>query len=361
MRLANLITTALLASAIGAALVAASRPVADADVPRAPQTTTVRTAAVTSAPERTERIYYGLVAGAEQAVAAFALPGRLVQRPVDTGDRVEAGDIVAVLDDEGPRNAVRAASAQLDELRAQRDQLERDLDRARALNDARVGNLASIEQIEAGLTRTDAAMDAAAASLAEARRALRETVLEAPCAGVVTDTFAEVGEVVGAGMPVVRIDAGGGLEVRLDVPESAFAHIDVGASVEVRFPLSDLAPTTGVVRSVSSAGSAIGRLFPVSVVIDEGAAAAAGMSAEVVLEMPAPQGLAVPTGSIVDPTGDAPSVYRVTDQTIERVAVELVALTRDAAIVRGPLREGDAVVTAGVHRVAEGMRIEVAP
>jgi len=362
-RLVRGLTTAALVLAIGSALYAVSVGPADAEttVPTSADTPMrVQVAAVTPAASHVEHRYFGTTRPAASVSASFTQPGRIAERGVEVGDVVEAGQVLARLDRAPLDNRVWAAGAAVEEVRAQRDQLDRDIDRVERLIAAEIGTDQSLEQLEAQRERIDAAISAASVQYNEAARMRGEGVLEAPIAGVVTEVYAESGEFVQPGQPIVRISGADGVEVEIDVPEATVHRIASGDRVRIELPMSDRPAMDGTVERISRAAAERGRLYPVVVSTAGGAAVPPGAAAEVLVDVPLPDGLAVPLRAVVDPTGQFPGVYVVRDDHAVRVPIEVVAVHGGAATVRGELAVGDLVVRSGLTTVADGRVVEVA-
>lgn len=314
----------------------------------------VRTAEVEPLPTHREVGLYGITRARERARIGFTSPGRLAGRPVDVGDVVAAGDVLATLDLAGLRHAREAADGRVTDLEARRAQLERDRERLEALGASQSVSPAEIERIRAEETSVRANLDAARASAAEAARQLSEGVLRAPFAGVVAAVHAEPGEIVAPGAPVVEL-AGEGSEVGLQVPERIWAVLRPGDPARVTLPA--LQRTVEARVEIVSGATAPGGLFPVVVGLDE--AFAAGLTAEVALRVPNGPGLSVPVRALIDPVGSGPVVYRVAEDVVARVPVTLGPLLGDRVAVVGALEPGDEIVVAGHARLLDGDAVEV--
>jgi RND family efflux transporter MFP subunit len=165
------------------------------------------------------RSFTSVVRARVESDLAFRTGGKVVERLVDVGDRVKAGQVMARLDPADYQLAVKAASDQVQAATVDAQQAASDEARfGRLLVDGSVG--------AADHERQKARSDAAAARLDQARRQLelarnREgyAALVAPYAGVVTALRFERGQVVPEGQPVVSLAREGDNEVVVDLPE----------------------------------------------------------------------------------------------------------------------------------------------
>lgn len=213
----NRIVPALTLSSIAAAgllMAGCSEPPAPPAVVKPVYVTTVGQTASTQT-----RSFTSVVRARVESDLAFRTGGKVIERPVEIGDRVKAGQVLARLDPADHRLAVQAASDQVQAATVDAQQAASDEARfRRLLADGSVG--------AADHERQKARADAAAARLDQARRQLelarnREGYanLVAPYAGVVTAIRFERGQVVPEGQPVVTLAREGDNEVVVDLPE----------------------------------------------------------------------------------------------------------------------------------------------
>lgn len=363
----------VLSAVVGAAVVVGAVLATTAGATRAPESVdrpgdrAVRTAPVEAAPALRTHRFFGVSRAARRADLAFQAGGRLVDRAVDVGDRVEAGARLARLDAAPLEHATQAASARIARLDAELAQARRDARRVERLGSRDAATGQAVEQARAGVAALGAARREAAAGLAEARRQRAEADLVAPFAGTVTAVHAEPGELVGAGRPIVSLVGEDGLEVALEVPETVVADLRNGAPVDVFFPLLD----QRVVAHVSQIGGEAagpGRLFPVVLSLPTGHLRA-GLTAEATLATPRAPALAVPLAAVVDPAGGRPRVFRVTDGVAHRVPVVVgeladggrVVLTASGGEAQPPLQAADAVVIGGHFALLDGDAVVEVP
>lgn len=139
---------------------------------------------------------------------------------VQTGDKVEKGDVLAQVDQIQQQQALRASEAGLASAKANHQQAREDSTRQDALLE-RGATTRSARDTAADRLRAAEAQEAQAqAELDRARKALADTVLLAPAAATVTDRLAEPGQVVGAAQSVVELALGDGFDAEFEVPEA---------------------------------------------------------------------------------------------------------------------------------------------
>lgn len=317
----------------------------------------------------------GALRARQRAELAFLHAGYLAERRVGLGDRVAAGDVLAVLHNPALQPGVASAAARVDEARTRLAQLEVDTRRQAALVER---NLISDDQLDQTRTRRDAAraaLEQAEAELAEARSQLAEASLRAPFAGTIARFMVEPGDFVAAGRRVMALLAAGGngaalgddaavleTEIRLP-PEIA---IDSIASVRL-VRQHDGVSVPAFVAQAGEAGP--GRPRPVIVRIAPDAPAGrvpgetirwrSGDAVHVEFEVERPAFVGVPLAALIDPGTGVARVFRVVDSRAEQVAVASGRLQGDRVGVIGDIRPGDRIVVAGQAHLLGGEAVRV--
>ena len=301
-----------------------------------------------------------------RARLAFQTPGIVATRPVELGQVVRKGELLATLDNPELGPAQRAAAAALQESMTRRDQARRDLARLESLSESGAVGEDSVEQKRAELEALEAALDAAEANLAATGERLEDASLLAPFDGVVYSLNAEPGEFVASGQPVLSIGGTSRLELEVMLPASLASRVVLGTLTEVRAPQLPGMSWPGEVVEVSRIGDTTTGLFPavVEVLVDASETPLkAGMLAQAWFEHAEHEGLIVPMSAIVDPVGGAPRVFRVADGTIHSTRVDIVASSEARVAVvprKGQLAGGDLVVTAGHRALTDGQPVRTA-
>ena len=241
----------------GVLLAACSGPPAPAAVVKPVFVTTV-----TEAASSQTRSFTSVVRARVETDLGFRTGGKVVDRLVEVGDVVKAGQALARLDPADYQLAVSAAADQVQAASVDAQQAASDEARlGRLLADGSVGS--------ADHERQKARADAAAARLQQARRQLdlarnREgyATLVAPYAGVVTALRFERGQVVAEGQPVLSLARDGEREIVADLPEEwvGQARTLVATATPWHDPKS---PLRLVLRELSPLASTQGRTFHV--------------------------------------------------------------------------------------------------
>ncbi|PSF14126.1 efflux RND transporter periplasmic adaptor subunit [Marinobacter fuscus] len=303
--------------------------------------------------------FSGIVRAAQRATLTFQVSGTLKERPVELGQTVQPGDVLAHLYNPALEPARDSAAARLQELKTQYEQAQREWERSRRLHTRGVVSEQTLEQIAARRDSLRASMATAEASLAEASRLLEESLLKAPFAGQVEALLVERDEFVAAGQPVVRLSSPLGREVEVRLPAHLLTHVRVGQELPVwRVQDRNRTPATGTVVEIAQGSAIRGELHPVLVSLPPNSLAS-GEPVEVGIAPVRKSAITVPLLAVVrDSTGT--SVFRVEDNTAHRVPVEVDRVIGERVMVHpGALSPGDHVVYAGMTRLVDGDTVEV--
>lgn len=343
-------------TSLAVVLIGAEKPAAFGSEPT--QDKRVRVAAVETMDLSREVRFSGTLRAADRAALSFPLPGRMIQRPVDLGDRVTKGQLLAELDLAPLRNAVSASEAALAEIQARRAQNKRDVARIEGLVNAKAATTEELEQVRSGGESLTAAEDAAKVQLDEAKRLLKDASLRAPFDGVVTAVHMEAGEFAGAGAPILALNGQGDLELEVDVPEFVLGYLEPGKEAGLELPLVGGRQLSGTVRTIGAAAAGQGRLFPIVIDVDA-QGLIPGQTADLLLTLLDQGQLTVPVDAVINPGGGNPRVYRVRQSTVNRVQVRIGRMSGARVAVIGDLRAGDQVVVGGFYGLRDGEKVEV--
>ncbi len=322
------------------------------------QTPLVRVATVETS-VRAERSFTGIVAARVQSDLGFRVPGKVLERLVDTGQTVRRGQPLMRIDPTDLRLATRAQEEAVAAATARARQTSEDEARYRDLVSAGAVSASAFDKVKAAAESARAELNGANAQADVARNVTGYAVLLADADGVVVETLAEPGQVVGAGQVVVRVARVGYREAVIELPETLRPMI--GSSGRATLYGSGLVgPAT--LRQLSDAANPHTRTFEARYVL-AGRLADAPLGSTIAIEIPdarSAQALRVPIGAIFDP-GKGPGVWMVKGETPQVTwrAVHVVGLGDEAASVVGELEAGDRVVALGAHLLHEGEHVRL--
>jgi RND family efflux transporter MFP subunit len=332
----------------------------------------------------------GYVVARRQATVASKITAKMMELDIEECDHVQAGQIIAKLDDTNIRAALNQASAQLDyakaalaETRVNLTNAQRDYDRQKNLakghfvSQAVVDNAqTSVDALRAQLATQRSNVDVVARGMTMAERNLDDTVVRAPFSGIVTVKAAQPGEMVSP------VSAGGGftrtgigtivdmesLEIQVDVNENfinrvqpaqavsaklnAYPDWQIPAHVIAVIPTADRSKGTVTVRIALDQKD--GRILPemgvrVSFLADASQEPGGKPASGVSLPSNAVQG-----------SGATGAVFVVhVDDTLERRAVRLGASGSDSVTVLSGVVAGERVAVGDFTQLKDGAKIHV--
>jgi RND family efflux transporter MFP subunit len=304
-----------------------------------------------------EREFTGIVGARVQSDLGFRVAGKIVERLVDVGQEIRAGQPLIRIDETdlrlaltAKRNAVAAARASLVESGA-------DERRYASLLDSGWVSRQRHDQAKAAADTAEAQLAAAEAEARVAENEATYAVLAADADGTVVETLGEPGQVVSAGQTVVRLAQAGPREAVVALPETVRPAI--GSLAEASVYGADERRYSAHLRQLSGAADPQTRTYEARYVL-HGEAAAAPLGATVTIRLTRQASepeVRVPLGAVLD-DGRTTGVWVLdrASSTVHFRPVELVRVTSETAVISG-LSAGDRVVSLGAHLLQEGARV----
>ncbi|WP_075792142.1 efflux RND transporter periplasmic adaptor subunit [Massilia putida] len=321
----------------------------------------VETALVQGAPS-TALSFSGIVGARVQSDLGFRVPGKVVQRLVDVGQAVHKGQPLMRIDPVDLGLQARAQAGAVTAARARARQAGDDEARYRDLVAEGAVSASAYEQLKAAADSARAALSAAEAQYDVARNAAGYALLVADAGGVVVDTLAEPGQVVGAGQTVVRLAHAGPREAIVHLPETVRPRIGTQAQATL---YGGQGGGLARLRQLADAADRLTRTYEAKYVLD-GTLAEAPLGSTVTLRLDGAgdagddktKALQVPAGAVLD-TGKGSGVWVVAGDPAKVTwrLVDVLGIADDTARVRGGLKPGDRVVALGAHLLHEGDKV----
>lgn len=308
---------------------------------------------------QTERSFTGIVAARVQSDLGFRVPGKILERMVDTGQAVKRGQPLMRIDPTDLRLAKRAQEEAVAAARSRARQTTDDEVRYHGLVSTGAVSASDYDRAKAAAESARAELSAAEAQADVARNETRYAVLLADADGVVVESLAEPGQVVAAGQVVVRVAHAGAREAVIDLPETLRPAIgSVGRASVYGSGLTGPAK----LRQLSDAANRQTRTFEARYVL-EGPLAAAPLGSTISIQLSdgrSASAVQVPIGAIFDP-GKGPGVWVVEGEKphVTWRTVKIAGLSDETASIMGPLNAGDRIVALGAHLLHEGEAVRL--
>ena len=344
-----------------AALIAATITGCNQAAPPISEARPVRTVTVHEGAEGEIVSLTGQVRVKDQVSLAFRLDGRMIERPVNVGDMLTAGQVVARLDPQIEQNGLQSAEANLAATEAVLAQARLTFSRQQELLKDGWTPRANFDDAQQKLLTAQAQVDSAHAQARTAREQQSYTVLFADAPGAVTAVGAEPGEVVRAGQTVVQLAREGGRDAVFDVPEQLIRNGPQDPVVEIALTNDPRVRAIGRVREVAPQADAATRTYQVKVgIIDPPEAMRLGATVAGRIRLTAPPGVEVPASALTQ-TGGRPAVWVVDPQnyTVSLRGVGVLRYDPAAIVISQGLETGELVVTAGVQTLRPGQKVRL--
>ncbi len=296
----------------------------------------------------------------------FRVGGKMIERLVEVGTTVRAGQPIARLDPADLQLAAAAARTQIVQVEAERRFAEGDLRRYRDLREKNFISQAELDRRASTFESTDARLEAARAQSRQAANQAGYAVLAADSAGVITAIEAEAGQVVAPGQTVARLARAGETEVVVAVPESQ--HGLVEQAKEFSVTLSALPGRTwkGRLRELSPSADPVTRTYAAKItILSPGTDVELGMSARVsALLGGTGTRIELPVSALYG-KGESIQVWLVEAikdgiGSVRLQPVRTGGLSGDRVLIESGLTPGDMVVVAGAQLLRAGQRVRAA-
>ncbi len=292
---------------------------------------------------------------------AFRLPGQMVERRVEVGQRVAEGEVIARVDARDSHLAESQARAQLAQAESQATLAEADLKRFAELLARNFISRAEYDRRETQARQAREQVAAARAAAAQAANQVGYTVLAAPHAGVITALEAEAGQVLAAGQTVARLARPEEIEVAVSVPEHRLQDFRRAATYEVRLWSAPERGYAGRLRELAPVADPASRTYAARVALtNEDRRLAIGMTAELRVRGARAGGPRLPLSALFHRDG-LPAVWVVEGEHVALRPVTTGALEANEVEITSGLAPGERVVTAGVNRLEPGQRVALLP
>jgi RND family efflux transporter MFP subunit len=298
----------------------------------------------------------GYLVANKQSKITPKISGKVVKLNFDVGDKVHAGDVLAVLESTN-------LQAQLDEAQAALHEAEREYARQSALWKQGVASRAGYDAAEAQLKAARARVD-------QIEINMRDMVVRAPFDGTIATKSTEVGEVISSvmiGQVAGTLPAGAictivdlnTLEVEADVNESSIAQLREGQPAEVTVDAFPGRKWRGVLRQIIPTADRAKATVKVKVkILDPGDRLLPEMSAtanflntqRTEAELHEPAKIWLPKRAIVD--GKVAVIGA--DNRVQLRAVQTGETRESLVEIRGGVREGERVVSDNVEQLKDG-------
>jgi len=348
----------LVAAALALSLLAACSK----DAPPPEDVRPVRALTLAAGGVRTSTEFSGDVRPRYESRLGFRVGGKISARKVDVGTSVKRGTLLMQLDPQDLRLGQAQAQASLRAAQTSYDLARAELKRYQDLRSQNFVSQAVLDQKVAAARSAQASVEAARAQSREQANQTGYASLEADTDGVVTGIDAEVGQVVQAGTPVVRVARTDEKEVVIGVPEDQVDELRHAGDVKVRLWADPNRSIAGKIREISPVADPATRTYTVKVSIPASEEARLGMTAVVEIQRQADAAsgsqLRVPLSALVQNKG-ASAVWVVENNAVRLQPVQVGGVAGNDVLLTNGVKPGQTIVTAGVNLLKPGQKVRI--
>lgn len=331
----------------------------------------VRSFQIPSAGQFAQRNFPGSAKATQEIDLAFRVAGPLIEFPVNVGDQVKQGGLVARIDPRDFEVAVQSAKAKLDNAKASSVRAESEYRRELSIlkQDPGATSQTAVDRKREQRDSARANINSFQANLESAQDQLAYTFLKAPFDGNVVNTYVENFENVQAKQPILRILDDSSIEMVVNIPESLISLAPYVEDVKVIF---DSFPDTEIpakIKEIGTEASRTTRTYPVTLIMEqpEGIKILPGMAGKASGNPPKDRGIQltgieIPVMSIyTDDTSGNTFVWIIdeTSSTVNKRQVEIGELSDHGIRILSGLNEGEWIASAGVHYLFEGQKVKI--
>jgi RND family efflux transporter MFP subunit len=309
-------------------------------------------------PVTIQKIHYGKVVrhiaasgdieGYKTIKLGFMVAGKINYIAGPEGSSLKAGQLIASLDSENYSIAKEIADANLNQLRDEYQRLEL-MYKQKSVSD---GDFSKISN----------ALKVADAQQRLHEKNLADTRLFSPFSGVLLKKNAEVGEIIGTGLPLFIVSDIYKVKVSASIPESELRHLSKKQTANVHV-LSLDSTIIGRIIEIGSVADPSTRTFTIKIELEnQQLLLRPGMTAEVDITTDSISGkMYVPMETVLHDIDNSSYIY-IVDSLKNKAFKRKVALGtitgNDIEIISG-LRDGELVVVDGQHKLTNGTTVEV--
>jgi RND family efflux transporter MFP subunit len=331
----------------------------------------VKAMKVTEVLQFRQRQFPGTAKATQEIDLSFRVSGPLITLPVDIGDEVSMGDVVARIDPRDYEVELRSAQGELNESIAIMKRADADYKRVKKIYETDPGAISQIS-VDNALQSRDSArakVDALTASVATKKDRLKYTHLKAPFDGVVVSKYVENFQDVRQKQAVLRIVDNSQIEMIISIPENLIMLASTAENIEVIFDSFPDRKIPAEIKEIGKEASKTTRTYPVTLIMEQpdDINILPGMAGKATGHAPEdqsmiPKGRLVPVDAIFSPDDIDKTYVWIIDEKSKQVTKQEVTtgrLSNTGILITDGLETGVWIATAGVHNLREGMEVRI--
>ena len=304
--------------------------------------------------------FLGYIAAENDSLIGFEVAGTIIDLPANPGDRVNQGDVLAVLDTGRREALVQARQAEVRRVAAELELANLQATRLGGLHDDGLASEQDFDEARFRVEALEAALASANANAESSRLDIERSRLRAPFNGVIANQLVETGAVVTPSMPVLHVVSDGALEARIGVPQSILPSLNIGQTYQLhtgdrRFD----ARLRAIRQDIDPATLTVGAIFDSIDDLDllDGQTVTLKLEERVEAE-----GGWLPLDALSEGSRGLWSVLVVSAEVegyvARRESVEVIYSRGNRVFVRGTLPDSALVISGGLQRLSPGTVVD---
>ncbi len=315
---------------------------------------------------------------------SFRVGGRMIARPVNVGDELKEGDLVAKLDPTDIEVALTNAEGNLDKAKAEATRAQAEFDRRMRIfkEDPGAISKSAIDKARQERDAAKAGIKALEAAVNDAKNRLERTTLTAPFDSTVVARYAEAFQDVRPEQPIVRLVDKSKIEFVVNIPEGEISMIPAVTNIRVQIDAFPGLEVPAEIKEIGTEASQTTRTYPVTLIMDqpEGYSILPGMAGRATGDVTGtPGGVIVPLSAVFTEEGgsqealagkidaspspaERPTFLWVVDEadmTVKKRTVVPDVITARGMRLKEGVKSGEWIVTAGAYSLNEGQKIRI--
>jgi RND family efflux transporter MFP subunit len=370
MKLASVVTAGLLLLALATLVGCSSDRETASAVPETVSNVSVLSVQSAKVPDLVEAV--GTLRAAQTSQLAGQMMANIVEIRVHEGDRVQRGQVLAVLDEAQPRAALDRATAA--DLASQQGITAADSDltlaestfkRYQTLYEKKSVSPQEFDEVKARYQAAESRRDMARAGQTQAKAALQQahtalgyTRILAPFDGLVTEKKADVGALVSPGMPIFTVEDLHRYRLEATVNETDLRYVRMGQQAPVMIDAVGDRELKGRVVEIVPAADAASRSFLVKIEIPSDPALRSGLFGRAQFSRGEKSSLLIPRTAVVE-RGQLQGVYVLDQNKIAGLRYITLGKPSGAQVeVLAGLQAGETLISDPGSQELSGKKIE---
>ncbi len=340
-----------------------------------------------SVEKETGDTYKATLEAYQQGIITSKVSAKVLTVSIENGQYVNAGDVLATLDDQDTQNTIKSAQAQLqvneqqlnsaqtllEKNKVNLDDAQRNYNRQKALFEGKVISQADFDAAEKALNSAKADYDSQVASIAQSQATiesqkvtiannqdnLKNSIIKAPISGVISDKNVNIGQMATQGGVLAKINDISSVYATIQVPQEKISSVKMGQAATITVEGSDKT-YNGTVQTMDPSADATTRVFNCKIKIDNSdKSLLPGIFGKVqLINEQKTQVLTIPVNALVGNEGDY-SVFINDNGTAKKQKVTIGETNDNSVEIASGVNDGDQVICTNTSTLQDGDKIDV--